>query len=458
MNKYQKEQNELINFLLQNLFINNKTCFDLTETAIGCLELFITPECNQICEYCYFYKYGKELYPKEFLDTDIILNNLKLLLDYLQEKEFKCKFITPFAGEIWSEQLGQECLKIILNKLKEYHFTDSIVLCSNMTFIENENTINFFRWYVNELSKINVSLHFSASIEGKYLDDKFRKRKNGSLRTEEFYNKLYDFAGEFIVGYHPMIYSKSAKYWKENYKWFKDNMFHEGDSSLWKMMTLEVRNDDWTDEDIQNYCEFLEYGFDLEFGEYKNNPLEIIKKLYRRNGGFNVFKLTESSHRMACSIQACLFVRLGDLAWIPCHRTCYPENIYGKFKVEDNKITELEAYNTDLAVFINTLNPNFGMPGCDSCKYKHFCAKGCLGAQLEASNDMTLPCASVCKLEKAKINKLIEIYEKYGIIDCLKNTDKLELNNDYYINKNIPILIDKLQKDKNTEEDYVNNF
>lgn len=311
-----------------------------------------------------------------------------------------------------------------------------------MTFIENDKTVKFFRNYVKELAKIGVEIHFSASIEGKYLDDIFRKRINGDLHTDDFYKKLYDFAGEFYVGYHPMVSSKSTKYWKENYKWFKDNMFHEGESSVLNMMTLEVRNDDWTQEDIDNYCDFIDYGFDLEFSQFKDNPLEIIKILYKRKSGYNAFKLTKAQNRLACSIQACLFIRVGDLAWIPCHRTCYPENIYAKFKVEDNKIVGLEAINTDLAVYINTLNPNYGLPGCDSCKYKDFCQKGCLGAQLEASKDMTLPCKTVCDLEKAKINKLIEKYQEYNLFETLKNTPSCQTN-EYYIDKTLPLLVEK---------------
>lgn len=448
MMTYQQEQNNLAQFILDNIFLNNRNGFDINDNSPGMLELFITPKCNQACEYCYLYKHGDELYPDEFLDEDTIFNNLRLLLDYLEEKNFKCNSISPFAGEIWSTHLGQECLNIILEKLKTYPMTYSMVLCSNMTFIDNEDTIEFFRNYIKELEKVGVKMSFSASVEGKYLDDKFRKLKNGNLHTDEFYKKLYEFGKEFKVGYHPMIYSKSAKYWKENYLWYIDNLLHPEDWKLYNPMMLEVRNDNWTDEDIKYFCEFLEWGFNYHFKDLKDQPMKIIEQLYRRGAGFSAFKLTKSQDRMGCSIQVCLTFRVGDLAWIPCHRTCYPENVYGKLKVEDGKITGLEAVNADLAVYLNTMNPNYCIPGCDSCYFKDLCEKGCLGAQLEVSKDMTQPCTTVCKMERAKILTLIKVYQEYGIFDAIENAVP-DLESNYYLDKQLPKAVKELLKHEN---------
>ena len=43
--------------------------------------------------------------------------------------------------------------------------------------------------------------------------------------------------------------------------------------------------------------------------------------------------------------------------------------------------------------------------------------KGCLGAQYEYSGEILYPIPSICKLEKAKIDTLLELYNNYGILD-----------------------------------------
>ena len=66
------------------------------------------------------------------------------------------------------------------------------------------------------------------------------------------------FAKHNNFAFHPMISSHNIKHWIENYKWWMEK-FKQYDFSLPSLMTLEVRNNDWTDETISQYCEFLEY-------------------------------------------------------------------------------------------------------------------------------------------------------------------------------------------------------
>lgn len=72
------------------------------------LEFFITPQCNQHCDYCYLVKNGNKLYPKEIRDNKTILNNLKAYLDYLIEVKHITTIprIDLFSGEIWGWPLG----------------------------------------------------------------------------------------------------------------------------------------------------------------------------------------------------------------------------------------------------------------------------------------------------------------------------------------------------------------
>ena len=55
----------------------------------GCsIELVIRPECNQSCQYCYLYKYGKDSYPNR-ADNETIINNITMLIDYFIKENYK---------------------------------------------------------------------------------------------------------------------------------------------------------------------------------------------------------------------------------------------------------------------------------------------------------------------------------------------------------------------------------
>ena len=61
----QKQDTELFNYFLNKTLFNGKDSGKYGISANTILELIVRPECNQKCEYCYIYKYGNDLYPKE---------------------------------------------------------------------------------------------------------------------------------------------------------------------------------------------------------------------------------------------------------------------------------------------------------------------------------------------------------------------------------------------------------
>ena len=77
---FQQEQNQLLKTVLDLRYFQpwkeEDNQYSLRNDAN--LEIFITPSCNQHCEYCYLVKYDG-LYPKEINNKDTILNNLKIL-------------------------------------------------------------------------------------------------------------------------------------------------------------------------------------------------------------------------------------------------------------------------------------------------------------------------------------------------------------------------------------------
>jgi radical SAM protein with 4Fe4S-binding SPASM domain len=122
-----------------------------------------------------------------------------------------------------------------------------------------------------------------------------------------------------------------------------------------------------------------------------------------------------------CTVADTLSVRVGDLAIIPCHRTAYDKFIYGYFDVEDDKIIGIKgANNVHMAIKVLFMNNKNTTYDCDICKYADYCYKGCYGSQFEYNKDPFIPNKSVCEMVKRKIDKTVEIYEKYGVIDKIK--------------------------------------
>ena len=136
-----------------------------------------------------------------------------------------------------------------------------------------------------------------------------------------------------------------------------------------------------------------------------------------------------------------MFIRLGDLAIVPCHRTSYDRFNYGKFIVENDKIIDIEGSNVSLASEI-LMGNMANHPKCDTCSIKKFCLKGCLGAQFEANNEILYPCESVCNLFKAK-----QKFLKYKYFTELKIFDKAKK-----IYKDDPAILNYLNTmEKNSE-------
>lgn len=107
---YEKEQDELLTFLLRSRFFNNWKNQELPSDVNPLsnatqIEFFITPTCNQKCEYCYLVKYD-ELYPHGINTKDNIFKNLNSILNWIKENDFYISNIDLFSGEIWHLKLG----------------------------------------------------------------------------------------------------------------------------------------------------------------------------------------------------------------------------------------------------------------------------------------------------------------------------------------------------------------
>lgn len=220
-------------------------------------------------------------------------------------------------------------------------------------------------------------------------------------------------------------------------------MLKKYDMPMERLMLLEVRNDDWTDECIAEYKEFLRYLLDLTLKYHDNkietvvNDLFLYNQVYETEEGkdnllwgesmpYIPITLSETKGFYGCTVSTHMTVRLGDLAICPCHRTAYNKYLYGYFKQDENgKIIGVKANNPQIAINILMLDNRKVVLGCDSCIFKDVCLGTCKGQSIESHNDPFYNDPKVCNFLYQKYSTIYDLYEEKGIMDWLeKNLTK----------------------------------
>ena len=452
-NTFQMEQNALLQNIINplygywqdfgDLWYNGKSIIDYKLEGLT-LELYITPECNQNCEYCYLVKNRDEIYPKEIRDHDTIINNLNILLQYYKSQGFAFPRIDLFSGEIWGYTLGNRVFDTILKAIQDGLYIREIVIPSNMSFLANEKTAKMVQQYIDKFLIEGSMIIFSASVDGKIIEEKTRPYVGGEKITlqkknDDFYDRLFKFLNANHYCIHPMVSAAGIEHWIENYDWWWEQYKKYQITSTWHnfSMFLEVRNDDWTDEKILSYLKVVNHMIEKDMEEIYHNEnieefycdkLKHIDYLLINKDGTKTSKCAtdkqsylpydlSSSNTPGCTVNKMLCIRLGDLSIVPCHRTSYNKFIYGHYNIENNKITGLTAENINLPLYIYTGN-FMGAMNCGTCP-NVYCIKGCFGAQYEATGEILYPIRSVCELGYAKTLFLYykhqEIYNKYNL-------------------------------------------
>lgn len=440
--KYEEENTELFKFMLEQRFFipwrmgkDNEEACEKDLVRESALELFITPTCNQRCEYCYLVKYH-DLYPPEINNREQILHNLNILLDWVCDNEFFIHKLDLFSGEIWEYQFGRDVLEIIYQHILRFPFTDYIELPTNCSFLRDKAATGYIERYIKKFQQIGVKFCISISVDGKIIEDWSRPYADGTNKNDDFYETMFLFAKHHDFGFHPMVASCNVKYWIENYKWWQRECAKYGMSAEEKLMMLEVRNDDWTEESIAAYNEFMNFLIDNNLsimGEGEKGKKIFFKDLLTipfddsvvpyKLAGYVPFVLTNADTFPGCTVANTLTVRLGDLAICPCHRTAYPKYLYGRFIVKDDKIVDIEGRNTQMMIRIVFANNNLVSLGCDHCPLNDYCMKGCHGAQIESTDDPFLPSSNVCWFFKEKFINLLKKYDELGFFEyCNKLT------------------------------------
>ena len=390
-----------------------------------------------------------------------MLRNLDALIRWIKENDFYPK-LELFTGETFIQPIAFKVLNRIIDELGG-DIERIIVVPTNFTFILSDKLTGKVERLLEKGRARNINIILSASFDGKYCEGNrpfktnvesseesparvwsWKYRGLPDPRNDEYYDRAFAFAKKWNFGFHPMIYSEHIKDWKKNFLWFQEN-FEKINHPWYNLYLLEIRNVEWSDEQIQDYMDFIKFLWRWSYRKCGGNISTLFDFLFKKKG-FNTLSsaLSTVGRGIGCSIQGTVFVRLGDLAIVPCHRTCYEAFNYGRFKIESgiqkvsgytrkngstvkdyikdagDRIVGMEAENVELMFGIYTMD-SANLPYCETCLINPLCNKGCLGSQYEVTGDMFTPIPTVCKLYHAKMKAMVEIFMELKIFDAVVN-------------------------------------
>lgn len=431
--QFQKEQDEVLSFILNERFFKpwrarygNPDIQHKSLQPDSRLEIYLTSTCNQHCEYCYLIKYP-EIYPKEFLNPQLILKNLRILYDWILDNNFYIPEADIFTGEIWHTQFGLDVLQLTLEYIQKGMQIKCFIVPSNCSFVLDEKQTCTIERYIKLFQQYGSYLMYSISVDGKIIEQESRPTNGEDKRTDEFYDRLILFAKHNNFCFHPMVASKTVSKWIDNYKWWREKL-EEYDLDIRKThMLLEVRNDDWTPETIKEYCNFMKFLIDEEVKYYNGDIGRFVCQFFGTENqetartGYTPFFLIESDTFAGCSVATTMTVRIGDLAIPPCHRTAYNKLLYGHFIVEDDQIVGIKSNNIYTATRVLMTNNIAGHFRCDTCKYSPFCLRGCFGSQYEHNGDAFMPIPCVCEFFRKKYHFIASYFKEIGVLDYINS-------------------------------------
>jgi radical SAM protein with 4Fe4S-binding SPASM domain len=445
---FTRDEDNLFKVFLDAPFLRAKDTKFFESPVQTMLELIITPQCNQKCEYCYITQHGHDLYPAHVrADNPTTIKNLKMIMDYfVYKKGYIFKSYQLFAGDMFSTGLFFDTISTIYPYF-EYMYDKApelfkkgqderiIIIPCNMRFITDDETTKQVREWVDKFAKLNMKLVFSWSHDGKYSCDIREKTE----MTDEFYDKVFTFLKETHGGIHPMISYEGIDNAKDNFDWWiemYEKYFPErveiGD---YMPIPLEVRNNGWTDETITKYLEYLRHRLEKIFDMHEGDVDEVARYLFHVGKYPN---LPEYDHfdcvctppaknqSMSCAMQKSVVIRVSDMAVVPCHRLTYHQFI-GGWLVPDEETGAIiyeKANNIGQLIDIKSHQVDLA-PECCICWNRYNCFHGCLGSQYEWSGELYLPVKSVCKLQKAKTSFILKMLVDTGVLRSALNQDIL---------------------------------
>lgn len=432
-----KENTDLVKNILNRTFFtawkNQK--YKENEDIYGnyaSLEIQINASCDLKCKYCYYTNHGKDLYPAKIAKPDLVLKNLDILLDWLSKNKYYPKF-DFFSGEPFSQPVGFEALE----KLIDWHIKEGvdgqIAVPTNFSFIFSDDKTDEVERLLTKGRENGVGVFLSVSIDGKYCDAN-RPFRDGRVRTDEYYDKVFAFAKKWRWSFHPMVYSENIEKWSDNFLWFQKNL-KKHDIPWQSMYLLEVRNSEWTKDQLKEFYKFSRFVVKWAY-EMSGVSKSDFPRYAFENKLFNLFSMFSSAGRgIGCSIQSTMQLRLGDLTTTLCHRSAYDGLNLFRFAVEGDEIIDIEPLNYGMMVAMYSADNNV-FPWCENCPIRDFCTGQCLGAMYELNGDPFVPIPTVCALEHAKVAAMMDEIVELGLFqyfyDFTDKKDSMKLYMKYF--------------------------
>lgn len=410
------------------------------------IEIFLSGKCKSNCDYCYLKKHQNDLFPIELNNYDNIIHNFEIFLNWYIDNEFKCN-LDFFSGEWLTTPLCEAIFDLMYNKFINIHEMKRpkiIAMADNAQFIKDKKCTEKIQNYIDKFKNdLNIYIFISVSIDGKYCD--YDRVEN----SDEYYENLFNFMQKNGYQAHPMISSDNIKYWIKNYKWWIENAPIEISQGL---MTLEVRDETWTEESISyllQYCDFfIDYHYNNTFKQDKNQFFNWVFNVNRKIADYNTIQILyngmfEGRDTINCHFSnTVLCFRMADLTLGMCHRQFYPELLIGKFHVENDKIIDMDEINVSLLILKDNIKRSC-LPHCENCNFVGICTGFCAGNSYENYNNSLVPTKEVCDMYIAKFSFLLYKYYTLGLLDWLKDSNLNQNEKDYlqnltqYVIKNI---------------------
>ena len=439
---YETENKELLDTLLESTFFGD---FRNGETGgdrmFGNLELQLTSKCNLKCSYCYYSDkggHGNELNNPVIATWSTINKNADMIFAWLTENNYYPKGIDIFSGDTLIHNDGYYVIEKAIDFYAVAGVKGNVIIPSNMTFIKNPILVEKIEGLIEKGRKNGVGVFISASIDGKFADPISRQTVKDCNQEEYYDDKFYDdvfiFCKKHGYSFHPMMSPENIHVWKKNFGWFQE-MLKKYDMPWNSIYMLEVRNDGWTVDDVRIYGEFyrsvLNFSLDMikDCDVFRDRFMFTPRRVSdEKIGNMNLFNnLSQIGRGIGCSLQTTLFVKLADLTCNSCHRLSYDALNGFRFVVNNDKIVDVKPMN--LSFYIATMSyDQKSAPYCESCLIKGICNGGCLGAQLEFTEDTFSPIPSVCKLLHKKVLTQYQFFKETDMFEQVMSS----LNKDAY--------------------------
>lgn len=413
------EADILFNDLLERYFFNQFK----KDNPKRNIELFLKGTCSAGCKYCYLIKNKNKLYPTELENDEKILINVEKIIKWYINDNFKCD-IDIFSGECITTELMFKVLDLLYSNFSLISFDyrpKTICIPENCLFIESQELTDKMQDYIDKFNTIRIRLVISASVDGKIIENNRRGEE-----SDRYYSRLFDFLNKNRFGAHPMVSTYQIEKWVDNFKWWKENAPLGVKNNLFM---LEVRDDDWTEDKMDYFLQFLNFVIEYEYREIHKEDLNSFARRVAKIGKFatayydNISLCLDNDlplRGITCALQTSLTIRCGDLAVVPCHRLSYEDYIAGYLDInEDGKLIDVDSRNVEFYIAELCWNKETG-PQCGKCIFNKFCNGPCLGSNKECTGNPFLIGESICNLHKSKILFLIQKYQAMGVFKVLE--------------------------------------